>query len=611
MHDYINRIKQITKSSEIKQYGSNYSGEIKYICKSEDKIQLFRLIQDKPDRGISSMHTCEKQELIKKVLIKCDELALKVPKYIANGRFDEKCYRITSFIGGSTVDEIASKLSYEDQYTVGLKLGILLRKLHSLKELKLDYDAGNELQNKYLVRMNEYHLKSQELGYSLPEKYEKTATQYIEDYKHLISQNTTIIHNDVHLSNVMIENGVFNGLIDFSELSYGNAYLDFKFLFLDSIIEVPHFCSGVVDGYFENKIPNDFWKSIKLFMYLYLLSSNPIAKPDVYTLEEMKDDIEFMMSVHNAYGDLLVPKWYVSRSLERLVQLQEIINGNISTFEELTKGFSLDQKYVVNNKFVVRVFPRDKYEQFKEVFRVQKEFNKVALCQKPIKLIKDQNYGYYITEYIDGENGLEVIESYSKRRQYELGIIAAKEIVKFHKAYPLPEFDMKQHLNTYMNAKIKAALENNVKKLLPEIDDIITVVKSNIHHLYSLLGVQTHADYHLFNMIFKEGEYKGVIDFERVRPGSLLTDFRNNTPHNAKISPYFASGYIDGYLDEIPVEDFFLKYNIYDLLLTIAAIPWVQKFDPDNIDKSVKIIKEIFSIKDDLYRSPGWYIGKY
>lgn len=293
------------------------------------------------------------------------------------------------------------------------------------------------------------------------------------------------------------------------------------------------------------------------------------------------------------------------------MDLQKLFDEEVKSVVKIEKGFSLDQKYVVNQKYIVRVIPLERFEQFEEVFRVQKDFYKVALCQKPIKLIKDKNNGYYITGYINGKNGLEVIESYTKSRQYDLGIIAAKEIVKFHKVYPLPEFDMKQHLDTYLDDKISTALENNVKKLLPEIDDIIAVVKSNIHHLYSLTGVQTHADYHLFNMIFNKGEYKGVIDFERVRPGSLFTDFRNNTPHNAKISPYFASGYIDGYLDEIPVEDFFLKYNIYDLLLTIAAIPWVQKFDPDNIDKSVIIIKEIYSQKDYLHRSPAWYIGKY
>ncbi len=293
------------------------------------------------------------------------------------------------------------------------------------------------------------------------------------------------------------------------------------------------------------------------------------------------------------------------------VNLQKLFKEKVISTKKIDKGFSLDEKILVNDRYLVRKIPLERFEQFKEVFRVQKDFEKVALCQKVISLSKDDKYGYYVTEYLEGKNGLEVIESYSNKKQYELGMIAAKEIVKFHKAYPLPDFDMRKHLNDYLNTKIQVAIEHNVNNLLPEIDDIIKLVKNNIHHLYSLKGVQTHADYHLFNMIFHEGEYKGVIDFERVRPGSILTDFRNNTPHNSKISPYFASGYIDGYLDEVPFKNFFLMYNAYDLLLTIAAIPWVQKFDSENVDKSIKIIRSIFDQKNNLSTSPKWYVGRY
>lgn len=293
------------------------------------------------------------------------------------------------------------------------------------------------------------------------------------------------------------------------------------------------------------------------------------------------------------------------------MDLQKLFKEEINHTKKITKGFSLDEKIIVNNKYIVRIISLERYEQFKEVFRVQKDFEKVALCQKVLRLTKDNDYVYYITEYVEGYNGLEVIEQYSTDKQYELGVVAGKEIFKFHTAYPLPDFNMKKHLDNYLDSKVKVALESNLEELLPEISDIIELVTNNIHHLYSLQGFQTHADYHLFNMIFNKGEYKGVIDFERVRVGSLLTDFRNNTPHNSTISPYFASGYIDGYLDEEEIKDFFLMYNIHDLLLTIAAIPWVQKFDSKNVDKSIQIIKSIYEQKDNLSGSPRWYVGKY
>lgn len=294
-----------------------------------------------------------------------------------------------------------------------------------------------------------------------------------------------------------------------------------------------------------------------------------------------------------------------------MMNLQHLFNEPIISTEPIEKGFSRDQKIIVNNKYLVRVIPLTRITQFEYVFDVQQKFFKVALCQQPIALKKDDQYGYYITEYIPGKNGLEVIESFTSEEQYHFGVQAAKELVTFHNAYPIDDFDVKHYLDDYLNRKIKTAEEHNIVKLLPELPQIIQVVKDNIHHLYQLKGVQTHADYHLFNMIFDRGVYKGVIDFERCRPGILLNDFRNNTPHNSTVSPYFASGFIDGYLDRIPVKQFFLLYNVYDLLLTIASIPWVMEYDNKNIEKSVQLVKDIFKQKDYLKASPSWYEGKY
>lgn len=293
------------------------------------------------------------------------------------------------------------------------------------------------------------------------------------------------------------------------------------------------------------------------------------------------------------------------------MKLDFLFKEPITKQEPINKGFSLDKKIIVNDRYLVRVVPKGRIPHFEYVLSIQKKFQKVALCQKAYHLEKDDHHGYYITEYIKGKNGLEVIQTYPKDTQYNLGIKAAHELVKIHNAFPVKDFDTKKHLDRYLEEKIQKAIECNVKELLPEIDDIIRVVKDNIHHLYHLKGVQAHADYHLFNMIFDDGIYKGVIDFERVREGIFLTDFRNNTPHNSPVSPYFASGFIDGYLDEKPITNFFLMYNIYDLLLAIAAIPWVQIYDKENIDKSVELIREIYKQKDSLSEPPPWYIGRY
>jgi aminoglycoside phosphotransferase (APT) family kinase protein len=292
------------------------------------------------------------------------------------------------------------------------------------------------------------------------------------------------------------------------------------------------------------------------------------------------------------------------------MNLQHLFHEKITKQTEISTGFSTDKKFIINDNYLVRVMPLDKFNHFQTVFEVQKKFYTIALCQKPIKLVKSKDNVYYITNYIKGKDGLEVITTYTKMRQYELGFIAAVELSKFHNSNPLPSFNVKKYYQTYLQEKVELASNQKVRTLLPEIDEIIQIVYSNIHHLYQLNGVQTHADYHLFNMIFDNGEYKGVIDFERVRPGIFLTDFRNNTPHNSSVSPEFASGFIDGYLDRNPIDDFFLLYNIHDLLMSITAIPWVLEHDYKNLNKTIQIIQNIYSLKSNLRNTPHWYIGK-
>jgi aminoglycoside phosphotransferase (APT) family kinase protein len=293
------------------------------------------------------------------------------------------------------------------------------------------------------------------------------------------------------------------------------------------------------------------------------------------------------------------------------MDFQKLFKESIKTVTIIEKGFSVDKKYIINDTFLVRVISLDRIARFKEVYKVQKEFNSVALSQKVIDFIIDDEYGYYITEYIPGKNGLEVIESFSTSEQYNFGVLAAKELVLFHNEFPKPEFDSKAYFDKYLHEKSEIALQDNIELLLPEIHDVIAIVKANIHHLYRLNGVQNHSDYHLFNMIFDNGEYKGVIDFERCKVSTFLVDFRNNTPHNSDISPYFASGFIDGYLELIPMDDFFLLYNIHDLLITISALSWVKQFDPENIDKSITTIRSIMAQRTRLTTCPSWYMGSH
>ena len=292
------------------------------------------------------------------------------------------------------------------------------------------------------------------------------------------------------------------------------------------------------------------------------------------------------------------------------MNFNNLFNFEIKNVRKINEGFSVDEKFVINETHLVRLISDDRIDRFKFVFEAQKKFQKIAKCQKVFDFKICSPNSFYITEYLPGKNGLEVIKDYSVKSQYNFGVEAGFELAKFHNKNEVDSFNIKEYLTHYLTTKITEARTKNIDKYLPELEDIISVVEKNIHLFYDLPGLLCHSDYHLFNMIFNNDSYEGVIDFERARYSYFLTDFRNNSPHNVPASKYFASGYIDGYLKGRPTKDFFKLYNLNDLVISIGAIGWILEFDIVTLDESILYIKKLFKSIKNLNNIPDWYVGE-
>ena len=79
-------------------------------------------------------------------------------------------------------------------------------------------------------------------------------------------------------------------------------------------IKSPAFASGVIDGYFNKEIPNNFFKLFTLYICANTLSSIPWAIPFG------KKDIDYMMNLANNIMywhdnmNSVIPRWYKSFS---------------------------------------------------------------------------------------------------------------------------------------------------------------------------------------------------------------------------------------------------------------------------------------------------------
>ena len=54
------------------------------------------------------------------------------------------------------------------------------------------------------------------------------------------------------------------------------------------------------------------------------------------------------------------------------MDFQNIFDFKIESVQKIEKGFSVDDKYIINNQYLVRVISKDRVERFKYVYDVQK-----------------------------------------------------------------------------------------------------------------------------------------------------------------------------------------------------------------------------------------------
>lgn len=76
----------------------------------------------------------------------------------------------------------------------------------------------------------------------------------------------------------------------------------------------PIFASGIVNGYFDNEVPLEFWKLLALYISSNMLSSIPWAIP--FGESEVNNMINQAKDVLSWYNNMqtTIPTWYIGSS---------------------------------------------------------------------------------------------------------------------------------------------------------------------------------------------------------------------------------------------------------------------------------------------------------
>lgn len=289
-----------SKFDRVTEIEKGWSGDKKYCAVKDGKKYLLRISTKHNYKKIKNIHKIMKQLAIKDI---------SMCKPIKVGLCREGTYILQSWVDGIDAEENIHNYSREQQYDFGFQAGQALQDIHTIPAPKK--------QQEWEARFNHKMNNKIKMSSECPIKFD--GAEYIIDY---LNSNRDLLknrpqcfqHGDYHIGNMMIEKDKIV-IIDFDRYDFGDPWEEFNRI-VWAAQSSPEFASGMINGYFDNDVPELFWKLLKLYIGSNTLSSVPWAIPFGdeqinVMLNQAKDVLEW----YDNYK-LLIPKWYTKDFLQ-------------------------------------------------------------------------------------------------------------------------------------------------------------------------------------------------------------------------------------------------------------------------------------------------------
>jgi len=213
-----------------------------------------------------------------------------------------------------------------------------------------------------------------------------------------------------------------------------------------------------------------------------------------------------------------------------------------------------------------------------------------------------------VTSYVEGKDAEEAITQYAEDVQFQIGVEAGMEIRKVH------QLAAPSHMERWATRKaekhqryIDAYHECGIR--IPYDTDIIAFIDNNIHLMNDRPNVLQHDDFHVANIIVKDGKFAGIIDFDRYDWGDPVHEFLKVGMFSKGVSIPFAVGQIKGYfLNDEPDDAFWRLYALYLAMSVFSAIVWTINTTPDTLDDMLDKVNAFVRDHDHFQQvRPIWY----
>lgn len=272
-----------------------WSCDKKYCVTTEDGSQYLLRITPK-EKGKNREEMVQMQQ-------RAAELGIPMCRPVEIGTCDEGIYTLQTWIDGEDAEEVIPGLADSEQYYYGLEAGKILKRIHTI--------PAPETQPDWEARFNAKIDRNIKMYRDCPIRFEgaEKIIACIEANRYLLAgRPQSFQHGDYHIGNMMLENGRIV-IIDFDRYDFGDPWEEFNRIVWCAQAS-PLFASGMVNGYFDEEVPDEFWRLLALYIGSNMLSSVPWAIPfgegEVHTmLRQAKDVLDWYDNMRNP-----VPSWY-------------------------------------------------------------------------------------------------------------------------------------------------------------------------------------------------------------------------------------------------------------------------------------------------------------
>ncbi|QEE14711.1 aminoglycoside phosphotransferase family protein [Promethearchaeum syntrophicum] len=219
----------------------------------------------------------------------------------ANGT---RVYSLFTWMEGEDAEDVLPNQSITNQYRHGVNAGKILRTIHSIPAPINQSLWEPRFKNKIQHKLNMY------AKCKIKFDHDVDFIQFIHENKSYLANRPQVLHHgDFHTGNLIISKEDRLGVVDFNRGDYGDPWEEFNRCIFSWRVSVP-FTIGQIHGYFNNNVPDLFFRLMTLYVVTNAVGSIHWAIP------YGKNEVEFMLknaeNIFQWYDGFktYIPLWY-------------------------------------------------------------------------------------------------------------------------------------------------------------------------------------------------------------------------------------------------------------------------------------------------------------